>query len=39
MFKKYPKDNIKRKYQPTEKSQKFLDKVENPKYNRGMVRF
>ena len=27
-----------KKYQPTEKAQKFLDKVENPKYDRGMIR-
>ncbi|MBT6699145.1 MAG: hypothetical protein HOB15_01920, partial [Flavobacteriales bacterium] len=38
MFKKDPKATIKRKYQPTEKAQKFLDKVENPKYDRGMIR-
>jgi len=38
MFKKDPKSTIKRKYQPTEKAQKFLDKVENPKYDRGMIR-
>ena len=27
-----------KKYQPTKKAQKFLDKVENPKYDRGMIR-
>jgi L-lysine 2,3-aminomutase len=38
MFKKDPKATIKKKYQPTEKAQEFLDKVENPKYDRGMIR-
>ena len=27
-----------KKYQPTEKAQAFLDTVENPKYDRGMIR-
>ena len=38
MFKKDPKATIKKKYEPTKKAQKFLDKVENPKYDRGMIR-
>ena len=38
MFKKDPKAIIKKKYEPTIKAQKFLDKVENPKYDRGMIR-
>ena len=38
MFKKDPKVTIQKKYQPTEKAQAFLDKVENTKYDRGMIR-
>ena len=32
------KETIQKKYQPSEKAQAFLDKVENTKYDRGMIR-
>tara|TARA_Y100000766_G_C18785202_1_gene545321 strand:- start:407 stop:508 length:102 start_codon:yes stop_codon:yes gene_type:complete len=30
-------ETITKKYQPSEKEQAFLDKVENTKYDRGMI--
>ena len=38
MFKQDPKSTIKKIYEPSEKAKKFLEKVENPRYDRGMIR-
>ena len=38
MFKQDPNSTIKKIYEPTEKAKKFLEKVENPRYDRGMIR-
>ena len=38
MFKKDPNSTIKKIYEPTDKAKKFLEKVENPRYDRGMIR-
>ena len=38
MFKQDPKSNIKKIYEPSQKAKKFLEKVENPRYDRGMIR-